>query len=174
MPKTAKVNSVVSPVVWRRPMLPARVKTAKPLRRSARPTLLWVDDFEAGLAMYKAMFENLGYRVITACSGKSGVRLAQQHHVDVVITDYEMPEMNGEAVARAIKTIHPSLPVVMFSGSTFVPERTRDLIDAFCDKAGSRHELLATIHNLLPKKPSHSLQPLPVPLASDPAQRTVA
>lgn len=165
----------MTPVVWRRSAVAPRSKSAKTLRRSSRPTLLWIDDFEPGLAMYKAMFENLGYRVLTASSGKLGLRIAELNHVDLVVTDYEMPEMNGEAVARSVKVLAPCVPVVMFSGSTLVSARTHGVIDAFCDKAGSRQELLATIQNLLPKKPSHSLQPPPVTLASDPAQhRTVA
>jgi CheY-like chemotaxis protein len=139
-----------------------------------RPTLLWIDDFEPGLALYKAMFENIGFRVFTASSGEAGVKLAAQNRPDVVVTDYEMPGMDGEAVAIAIKAMNSATPVVLFSGSTLVPSRTRRVVNAFCDKAGSRDELLGTIRRLLGKKPVRTLQPPPVTPASHVAHRTVA
>lgn len=141
---------------------------------SGRPTLLWIDDFEPGLAVYQAMFENLGFSVLTASSGEAGIKIAAVNHVDVVVTDYEMPEMNGATVAASIKTIKPGIPIILFSGSTLVPPRARRVVDAFCDKAGSRDHLLATIHRLLYRKRTRTLQPPPVARASDHGHRTVA
>jgi CheY-like chemotaxis protein len=142
--------------------------------QSARPTLLWVDDFEPGLVLYRAMFERLGFRVLTASSGKMGVKLASLYRVDIVVTDYEMPGMDGEAVASSVKVLNPKIPVIMFSGSTLVPIRARRVVDALCDKAGSRDQLLATIHRLLHKKGVRTLQPPPVAQASHHGHRTVA
>ena len=141
---------------------------------SGHPTLLWIDDFQPGLALYKSMFEGLGFKVLTAVSGKQGVKLAAENLVDVVVTDYEMPGMNGEAVAVAIKALNPRVPVVLFSGSTLVPLSARRVIDAFCDKAGSRNQLSNTIHRVLLKKASRTLQPPPIAGASDEGRRTVA
>jgi two-component system, NtrC family, response regulator GlrR len=124
--------------------------------------------------MYKAMLEAKGFRVITARSGAEGVKLAQTHHLDAVVTDYEMPEMDGEAVCLAIKTLRPGLPVLLFSGSTLVSSRCRRVIDAFCDKAGSREELLASIHRLLNRKRPPVLQPPILAPASHHGHRTVA
>jgi CheY-like chemotaxis protein len=135
---------------------------------------LWIDDFELGLAMYREMFEALGYRVLTASSGEKGVEIAAANRVDIVVTDYEMPGMNGETVAIAIKVLKPEIPVVLFSGSTVVSKRARAIVDAVCDKAGSREHLLASIHVLLEKKPSLLLQPPPLAHASDVRQRAVA
>ena len=140
----------------------------------AHSTLLWIDDFVPGLVMYKAMFEALGFRVLTASNGADGVRLAQTNHLDAVITDYEMPEMNGEAVCLAIKTLRPGLPILLFSGSTLISARCRRVIDACCDKAGSREELLAAIHRLLSRKRSPVLQPPIGAQASHHGHRTVA
>jgi CheY-like chemotaxis protein len=136
--------------------------------------LLWVDDFQPGLALYRSMFEGLGFRVLTAQSGKQGVRLAAENLIDVVVTDYEMPGMNGEAMAVAIKAFKPRVPVVLFSGSTLVPLSARRVIDAFCDKAGSRDQLCTTIHRVLLKKRTRALQPLPASRASHEGRRTVA
>jgi len=147
---------------------------ARKSKITQRHTLLWIDDFAPGLAMYKTMFEREGFKVLTASSGVEGIRLATRNYVDVVITDYEMPEMDGEAVAAFIKSIKPSVPVLMFSGSTLISARSRRTVDAFCDKAGSREELLATIHFLLHKKRPTVLQPPVVAQASHHGHRTVA
>ena len=165
----------VRPAIWATPRsrkapLPVRAG----LEARSRHTLLWIDDFAVGLEMYRTMFEALGFRVLTACSGEEGLRLAALNQVDLVVTDYEMPGMNGEAVASALKALKPETPVILFSGSTTVSARARHTVDACCDKAGSRENLLDTVHLLLQKKRPSLLQPPPVALASDHGQRTVA
>ena len=137
-----------------------------------RPTLLWIDDFAPALSLYKVMLEGLGFRVLTASSGKAGVRIASTNRLDLVVTDYEMPEMNGEEVAVAIKALNPRIPVLLFSGSALVPRRMKHLVDACCDKAAPRNQLLGAIHRLLQRKAV--LETAPVTRASDHGQRTVA
>ena len=174
MPRSASANSasrVVKPAVWQSHSV--RVAKKRPVC-SGRPTLLWVDDFQPGLALYRSMFEGLGFRVLTAPSGKQGVKMAAENLIDVVVTDYEMPGMNGEALAVAIKAIKPRVPVVLFSGSTLVPLSARRVTDAFCDKAGSRNQLSTTINRMLLKKRTRTLQPPPSIRASDEGSRTVA
>ena len=150
-------SGIVSPES-RRPCL------ARPQRRACRPaaeapsasrTLLWIDDYEPGLALYKYMFESLGFRVLTASRGSAGLKLLNSNPVDAVVVDYEMPEMNGEAVASHIKHSLPQMPVVMFSGSSSVPGRVRNLVDAYCDKAESRETLVSTIKGVLANRTSH-------------------
>src|SRR5262249_44805542 len=116
-----------------------------------RPTLLWIDDFEPALELYKATMEKDGFEVVTASNGAAALGLFMMNRVDLVITDYEMPEINGEAVATMIKAIDPRVPVILFSGSTLTSPRCLHLADAVCDKAGQRRELLAAIHRLLEK-----------------------
>jgi CheY-like chemotaxis protein len=120
-----------------------------------KKTLVWIDDYEPGLALYKSMFESLGFRVFTASQGKLGLGLIDSEHVDAVVVDYEMPGMNGEAVTSAIKKNRPDLPVVMFSGSSGIPDRVLNLVDAYCDKAGSREQLVSAIQGVLQSAPNH-------------------
>lgn len=139
-----------------------------------RPTLLWIDDFQPGLEIYQAILEMNGFRVVTASSGAEGIRLALYEAFDAVVTDYEMPGLDGEAVATAIKLLYPGTPVLLFSGSTLVPDRCRRVVDGVCDKGESRDKLLACLHLLLHKKRPSVLQP-PVALrASEKGHRTVA
>jgi CheY-like chemotaxis protein len=120
------------------------------------------------------MFEDLGFKVLTASTGEAGIKLAALYAIDVVVTDYEMPGMDGLGVAASVKALNPRTPVLLFSGSSLLPGRARRLVDAFCDKAGPRSELLAAVHRLLQAKRSIGLQPPPARQASDQGQRTVA
>jgi CheY-like chemotaxis protein len=122
-------------------------------------TLVWIDDYQPGLTVYKAVFERLGFRVLTASGGRLGLNLIDSNPVDAVIVDYEMPEMDGEAVATSIRNSRPELPVILFSGSSLVPSRVKSVVDAVCDKAGSRDELLAAINRVLGNRSNY--QPLP-------------
>ena len=153
-----------------------RERTAARVRfvSSPKPTLLWIDDFAPALTVYKATMETLGFRVLTANNGGAGLKLAALHPVDLVITDYEMPGMNGETVAAAVKALKPALPVIIFSGSTTISHRSHRNADAFCDKAGSRDRLLGAIHSLLHRKHAGGQQTPPPLRASDQERRTVA
>ena len=120
--------------------------------KKALPTLVWIDDYEPGLALYKKVYEGLGYRIHTASRVHAGLALLASRAADAVVVDYEMPEMNGGEVAATIKQQWPSLPVVLFSGSTFVPDTVKKLVDAFCDKASPREHLHSIIKAVLQKR----------------------
>ncbi len=58
-----------------------------------------------------------GHSVIQVASGAEGLaRLAEGADVDVVLTDFGMPEMTGWDVARAVRTRHPGLPIGLITG----------------------------------------------------------
>ncbi len=109
-------------------------------------TLVWIDDYQPGLTVFKAVFEGLGFRVLTASCGSLGLDLVDSNPADAVIVDYEMPEMDGEAVATSIKNSRPELPVI-------------NVVDAVCDKAGSRDELLAAINRVLGNRSNYQPRP---------------
>jgi DNA-binding NtrC family response regulator len=175
MGRVAK-NNLSSPVprIWSRRSSRRTVRETSPLSTGGAPTLLWIDDFAPALELYKATMEMLGFQVLTASSGEAGVKLATMKPIDLVITDYEMPGMNGEAVAATIKSMDPKMPVIIFSGNMMVSQRCRRYADAFCDKAGNRDRLLGTIQRLLHSKRIGVLQPPPPVQASHHERRTVA
>src|SRR5579884_854328 len=79
--------------VWRSKRWQPEVRRPHRQLYSVRPSLLWIDDYKLGLELYCAAFKSIGFDVLTATSGEEGVKLAATHHVDVVVTDYEMPGM---------------------------------------------------------------------------------
>jgi len=121
----------------------------RPCRPPASKTLLWIDDYEPGLALYKAVFEGFGFNVLTASGGRKGLDLAASHDFDAVVVDYEMPEMDGGEVAAELKSSCPDLPIVMFTGSDAIYNRRGNLVEAVCDQAGWKTEHLASIRVII-------------------------
>jgi DNA-binding NtrC family response regulator len=113
---------------------------------------LWVDDSAALLSLYKAVFESLGFEVVTTSSPEEALLCHRTHSSppDVVILDYDVPTMNGLALAALIKDRYVSTPVILYSGSTFIPAGAHESVDAICTKGAPREELLATIKRLSP------------------------
>jgi DNA-binding NtrC family response regulator len=149
-----------------------RHRIADPVRPTK--TLLWIDDYAPGLMVYQAIFGKLGFRVIPALRPEIGLRAAASRHFDAVITDYEMPEMNGAVVAATLKRLNPRLPVILFTATDPLPNGVKNLYDACCDKAAPLEQLLVTLNRLLVKESGQPLQPQALRLPSEQGQRTLA
>jgi DNA-binding response OmpR family regulator len=80
------------------------------------------------------ILEAAGYKVITASSGRIGLRLLQDNPVELVILDSRMSDMNGKAAARKIRRTHPNVPILMLSGQIDLPESVSSNVDAFVPK----------------------------------------
>jgi two-component system capsular synthesis sensor histidine kinase RcsC len=100
------------------------------------------------LSLYESVFASLGFEVLAASSPNEALQHLSSHGADIAILDYDMPEMDGGALASLIKDRCPMLPVILYSGNTSIPNVARRWVDAVCAKAAPRGELLATIERL--------------------------
>lgn len=112
--------------------MPCSSKVSQQTR--CKKLVLCIDDHRQGLHARRLILQNAGYDVITASSGRVGLRLLGRHPVQLVVLDYAMPEMDGEAVAREIRRKHPHVPIVMLSGQLDIPKRASSAVDAFVSK----------------------------------------
>ena len=86
-------------------------------RRSRALRILLVDDDELVRTGTSAMLEDLGHIVTAVGSATEALgRLREGVVVDVVITDYAMPGMNGVAMADRLRSLRPDVPVLLASG----------------------------------------------------------
>lgn len=82
----------------------------------APSTLLCVDDEPNILSALKRLFRPHGYTILTATSGKEGLALLESEHVDLVISDMRMPEMNGAQFLEQVKTRKPDTVRLLLTG----------------------------------------------------------
>ncbi len=114
------------------------------------PTVLCIDDDPDILSLQKAVLENNGYDVLTAADGATGIALASNHAVDLVVLDFKMPGMDGGQVAEVLFNRQPDLPVVICTGFfDAVPEWLRWFAAAYLQKGDGPEALLATIQHVI-------------------------
>ncbi len=78
-------------------------------------TILIIDDEEAQRTSVAGFLKKKGFSVLSAGSGTEGVELAASRHVDLVLTDFRMPDITGEEVLRRMKDIDPDIPVIVIT-----------------------------------------------------------
>lgn len=79
-------------------------------------TILLVDDNPHGMVARRAVFEELGYTVYTGISGEEALNVLQHQKVDLVITDFRMPNMDGVELITRIRQLRADLPIILLSG----------------------------------------------------------
>ena len=80
--------------------------------------ILLVEDNETVRHVTKAMLTYLGYQVMTVADGLAALKLYQQQsqHIDLVITDLTMPQMDGLALAEALRAENAALKIIALTG----------------------------------------------------------
>jgi CheY-like chemotaxis protein len=116
---------------------------------NGKKVLLCIDDDVHGLAIRKLVLESAGYSVLTARNGADGLKVLQSAHVDAVILDYLMPEMDGHAITTEIRRIKPTLPILILSASLEIPDEVLEAANAFLHKGTAPQELFRSINGLL-------------------------
>ncbi len=83
-------------------------------------TILLTEDDPAILELGRFILEDYGYTVLTAASPQESLAIATTHpaHLDLLITDVVMPQMNGRELMEKITAIHPETKVIYMSGYT--------------------------------------------------------
>jgi CheY-like chemotaxis protein len=113
--------------------------------------------------MAKAILELHGYEVLCAQDGFDGLAGLKESLPDLIISDLQMPNMNGFEFLSVVRQRFPHLPVIAISGafsSADVPKSV--LADAFFEKSQyTRHQLIAQIADLVRKAPTRALTEKP-------------
>lgn len=111
--------------------------------------ILCIDDEQVALSGWCLYLQSKGYTVTGASSPEEGLQVFGVQPIDAVVLDYSMPELNGSTVASLMKQIKPQVPIILFTGSTAVPDRVRKNIDHYVLKGGEPAELLSKIDMVL-------------------------
>lgn len=94
-----------------------------------KPDILIVDDEESQRFLLRDFLTRDGYEVGAAENGIKALKCVRDKHFDIILLDYNMPEMDGLTVLKEVKRINPEIDVVIISayGTT---ERSEEAVKA--------------------------------------------
>ncbi len=78
-------------------------------------SILLIDDEPAQITSIKAFLNRRNYTVLTAGSGTEGLQQIRKGGIDLIFTDFRMPDINGLEVVKEAKQINPDIPVVVIT-----------------------------------------------------------
>lgn len=82
-------------------------------------TILYVDDEESFLEMGREYLHDIGdFTVKTSRSATEGLRLLEQEPFDAIISDYQMPKMNGIQFLNRVRLRFGSIPFILLTGKS--------------------------------------------------------
>jgi two-component system NtrC family response regulator len=85
-------------------------------------TILIIDDEDAQRLSIKRFLKKRGFEVLEAANGLEGVKKVEEHTVDLVITDYRMPGLNGYEVVQKVKAFNPNIDVIVVTAYSNLKE----------------------------------------------------
>jgi CheY-like chemotaxis protein len=115
----------------------------------AKATILCIEDRWKGLIARKMLLEKNGYEVLEASGADEGLKLFLSREVDAVLLDYQMPGMNGDAIAQKMKRINSRVPIMLLSAYGPLPKKKLRSVDSFLTKSQPENVLLSKLQGLL-------------------------
>ena len=78
-------------------------------------TILFVEDDKTTQLLYSAIFENILKKIIIAKDGEDGFQKFLDNSVDIVVSDYKMPKLDGLGMIKKIRDIDQNVPIILVS-----------------------------------------------------------
>ncbi|MCA9012904.1 MAG: response regulator [Planctomycetaceae bacterium] len=152
----------------------------------SQTTVLVAEDSRTQSVLFRSLLEKAGYHAVMAGNGREAMEMIRNMPPDVVITDLNMPEMNGLELVEAVHAHFPGIPVILATGvgseeiaaealrkgaASYVPKRNlRDLIPtlqrllavAQADRASAQLSACATLSEIRFSLPNESMLVAPL------------
>lgn len=114
--------------------------------------ILVVDDDLNARRLMRAVLEENKYQVYTAEDGAKALEIMEENHIDLVILDVMMPNMDGYEFTRLIRENQDTLPILMVSAKQLPADRKQGFLagtDDYMTKPVDEEEMLLRIKALL-------------------------
>ena len=116
-------------------------------------TVLVIDDQEIVRSVSRTILEKAGYDVLTTATGQQGIELYKKHqcHINCVVLDINMPDMDGTIVLEKLKEIQPEVSVLLMSGYHIESLASQYDIEGICgciQKPFQKEDLLNAIRSV--------------------------
>ncbi|HVF82560.1 MAG TPA: response regulator [Sphingomicrobium sp.] len=119
--------------------------------------ILLVDDHAEVRATTAAILRDLGHSVTEAASGADAIAMLETNKVELLISDYAMPQLRGTEIVLAARKLQPGLPALIITGyaeADEIGERPHDV--AVLGKPFTVSELVAAISGTLELSPAQA------------------
>jgi len=114
--------------------------------------VLVIADEQGIRSLLDTLLRRTGYDVALAESGRKGLELFRRERPDVVVLDLKMPGMDGLAVLQQVRSLNPTLPVIILTGAG-TPETEQQVramgVTEYVEKEFSLHLLGDSLKRLL-------------------------
>ena len=114
--------------------------------------ILVVDDEKNTRLFLKAVLEDAGYRVLTATNGIDALNVMEDQHVDLIVLDIMMPQMDGYEFTKTLRENDNNLPILMISAKQLPQDKHKGFLvgtDDYITKPIDDEEMLYRIKALL-------------------------
>ena len=127
--------------------------------------ILVCDDDKHTRILLKAILENAGYSVSTAQDGKEALLVLSREHIDLVVLDVMMPNMDGYEFTSEVREKDSTLPILMLTAKHEPPDEKKAFIvgtDDYITKPVDAEKLILHVKALLRRAKISSEQKLTV------------
>lgn len=114
--------------------------------------ILVVDDNKHTRRLFRAVLESENYTVFTAENGIDALQLMDKEHIDLVVLDIMMPQMDGYEFTKLLRDNNNNLPILMVSAKQLPEDKKRGFLvgtDDYMTKPVDEDEMLLRIKALL-------------------------
>lgn len=96
-------------------------------------TILVVEDDQALAEALQDTLVTAGYNVMLAENGRLALSQLESNHVDLVVSDINMPQMSGDALLKRVKTLYPDIPVMLMTAYGTIEQAVDAMRDGAVD-----------------------------------------
>ena len=114
--------------------------------------ILVAEDDRNTRRLLQAVLESAGYQVVTAGDGVEALEALDRQHVDLVVLDVMMPNMDGYAFTKTLRACNNNLPILMVSAKQLPTDKKQGFLvgtDDYMTKPIDEEEMLLRIRALL-------------------------
>ncbi len=114
--------------------------------------ILLVDDDPAILSVLEARLVSAGLKVFIAGNGPQALEILNSHHVDVLVSDVKMPDMNGMELLEEVRSIKPELPVIFMTAYGTIPDAVSSVkagVVDYLSKPLDGRDLIEKLHEIV-------------------------
>lgn len=117
-------------------------------------TILIIEDDELNLKLENELLQSRGYKTLTSADGKDTLKLAREHHPDLIIMDIQLPGVSGLDYTKALKADDSLQDIPIIAVTAFVMDGDKERIlkagcNAYIPKPFSTVDFIKTIEKFI-------------------------